>query len=66
MKLADLLFVTTFVVSLALLIALCFLAPWYGLTGIGLLFAVFGLLVYVIRRANRPTSARIAAMRIRR
>ncbi|MBT9386463.1 hypothetical protein KM176_21535 [Pseudooceanicola sp. CBS1P-1] len=65
MKLSELLVVSTFLASLAALALLSFFKPWYGLPGIGLLFVVFALVVLLIRRANRPTSARIAAMRIR-
>ncbi|ANT63569.1 MULTISPECIES: hypothetical protein [Roseobacteraceae] len=65
MKLADIFFVSIFVVLLAMLIALSFFDLWYGLMGIGLLLVVFGLLLLLIRRANRPTSAQIAAMRIK-
>ncbi len=66
MKLSDLLIVAAFIASLASLIVFSFFEPLYGLAGIGLLLVGFGLVVLIIRRANRPTSARIAAMRIKR
>ncbi|WP_226623551.1 hypothetical protein [Alloyangia pacifica] len=66
MKPLDLLVVSTFCVSLLALVVLSYFKPTYGLPGIGILFLVFGVLVLLIRRANRPTSASIAAMRIKR
>ncbi|SDI43374.1 hypothetical protein [Alloyangia pacifica] len=66
MKPLDLIVVSTFCVSLLALVILSFFEPGYGLPGIALLLLVFGVLVLLIRRANRPTSASIAAMRIKR
>ncbi len=66
MKPLDLIVVSTFCVSLLALVILSFFEPTYGLPGIALLLLVFGVLVLLIRRANRPTSASIAAMRIKR
>lgn len=66
MKPLDLIVVSTFCVSLLALVILSFFEPAYGLPGIALLLLVFGVLVLLIRRANRPTSASIAAMRIKR
>lgn len=66
MNLLDFLIVAIFVVALAALIVLCVYQPLYGLAGIAILFVLFGAVVLLIRRANRPTSASIAAMRIKR
>ena len=66
MKFLDLAVVLAFFASLvALAVAACFV-PRYALPGLGIIFVIFGGLVLLIRRANRPSSARIAAMRIRR
>ncbi len=65
MKLLDLAVVLAFFASLVALAVAAYFVPRYALPGIMIIFVVFGGLVLLIRRANRPTSARIAAMRIR-
>ncbi|MCA0942505.1 hypothetical protein LCM08_14495 [Salipiger pacificus] len=66
MKLLDLAIVLAFFASLVALAVAGYFAPRYALPGLGIIFVVFGGVVLLIRRANRPSSARIAAMRIRR
>lgn len=66
MKPLDLVFVLALLASLVALAVTTWLAPRFALPGLAALLLVFGGLVLLIRRANRPTSARIASERIRR